>query len=487
MARISFKVDPALEAGGIETHPEYDLALEEWERIRDVIQGEKYVKERGERYLPSLFEQESEDYARYKGRAVFFNATRRTRDAAVGLIMRKTPEIELEEKVDGMQGDVDLEGGTLVDYVREVTEEMASLGRSGTFIDWSDAESRPYFAFYHAEDIISWEIRRVDGVMRLTRLVLRECSFEWKGSTNRDATGKEVDGHTPVTTIRTFTLDPETLTVEGRKQVYHQGAEIETEEQIEMKRRGKQLSEIPFVFHGLDGNRADVPIAPLSDLAAINISHYQTSADLENGRHICGLPTPFAAGFDDDSDFILGTSHAWVSSDPTAQAGFIEFTGQGLSALTDAMKEKQEQMAALGARMLEVQRADAESFETVQLRSNAEQATLISISSAVSATVSKCLQWAAWWYGTGKNQVNDFAEKNMIVLNTDFVAAKIDGPTLTALVASYQTGAISWPTFYYQLQQGEFYRDQWSIDDEEAALLQQPAPAPNPDDSNAGG
>src|SRR5688572_18505478 len=79
------------------THPDYDATLVAWSRARDVIAGEDAVKSAGVRYLPRLDSQTDEEYAAYKERAAFFNATARTAEGYVGLIFRrpafiKTPE-----------------------------------------------------------------------------------------------------------------------------------------------------------------------------------------------------------------------------------------------------------------------------------------------------------------------------------------------------------------------------------------------------------
>jgi hypothetical protein len=469
----------------ITTHPDYLFAIEEWEKIRDVIQGSRFVKERGEKYLPRLYDQSNEEYEAYKMRALFFNGTRRTREAGVGLIMRKTPTIQVDETVESRFGDVDLKGSTLNDYLRTVTEETSSLGRSGTLVDWSEEEKRFYFAFYHAEDIIDWEERRIGGRMKLSRLKLREFGVIRDPAAGPDG-APGYGTHTVEETISEYRLEAESNICVVEKWTVKNGSITPKLAPVEMKHRGGTFDWIPFVFHGIDGNRCDVAISPLSDLADVNISHYQTSADIENGRHVCGIPTPYAAGFDAGTELILGSSRAWVSEAVDAKAGFIEFTGQGLTALEKAMSEKQSQMAMLGARMLETQKTEAEAFGTVQLRSNSEQASLVNISEAVSATMSACLKIAAWWEGTKDKKVEDFAEGNTIVLNTDFVASKIDGPTLAALVAAYQSGAISWQTFFYQLEQGEFYKDQWTADEEEAALLQKPVTPPPPTDPDPG-
>jgi len=62
-------------------------------------------------------------------------------------------------------------------------------------------------------------------------------------------------------------------------------------------RQGQALTEIPFVFVGPNNSLSSVDRPPLEDLVDVNLSHFRTSADLENGRHWTGVTTPVLAGF----------------------------------------------------------------------------------------------------------------------------------------------------------------------------------------------
>ena len=79
------------------THADHDAALPGWIRARDLLAGEDAIKAAGAKYLPRLEGQSDEDYAAYRGRACFFNATRRAADAFVGLVFRKAPFVKLPE------------------------------------------------------------------------------------------------------------------------------------------------------------------------------------------------------------------------------------------------------------------------------------------------------------------------------------------------------------------------------------------------------
>src|ERR1041384_8259913 len=79
------------------THLDYDAALPPGLRARDVIAGEDAVKAAGTRYLPRLNAQTEDEYAAYKARASFYNATARTAEGYLGLVFRRPPFVKLPE------------------------------------------------------------------------------------------------------------------------------------------------------------------------------------------------------------------------------------------------------------------------------------------------------------------------------------------------------------------------------------------------------
>src|SRR6516225_6736400 len=79
------------------THPDYDASALDWSRARDVLSGEDAVKAAGERYLPRLDSQTDDEFAAYRKRASFFNATGRTADGYVGLMFRRPPFVKAPE------------------------------------------------------------------------------------------------------------------------------------------------------------------------------------------------------------------------------------------------------------------------------------------------------------------------------------------------------------------------------------------------------
>lgn len=455
------------------SHPDYEDNVEIWELIDDVCRGSRCVKARSTRYLPKLKDETDDAYRSRRQRAKFFAATGRTKEALGGMLMRKAPEIERGPIPEKVIGDVTLNGHTLEDYALQVAEASVSKGRGGTFIDFSTPENAPYLSFYKAADVINWASTRVNGREVLTMLVLRESEDHREGF---EVTRRK--------RIRRYQLEVANVTDadEGNDKigtaVYYEtwietvddnGAAFEAEEEKQvLTRRGIPLNRIPFVFHNATTLGSEVGGAPLADIAELNLSHYTTSASLENGRHLLGLPTPYATGVDDTvKELRLGAETAWLIENENAKVGFLEFTGSGLQELREALKETEDQMSQLGARLLFDQKKAVESTETHEMRASAETAALSKIAATASVGMTEVLQWLAWWGGAfespGEADVS-------FVFNQDFVSSSIPPTLLDSLFKVYVAGGMSFEAFFYNLDKGELYPDDWDLEKELAAI-----------------
>lgn len=500
------------------THALYDKASPKWDRMRCVIAGEDAVKDAAEKFLPKLVDQTPDEYLAYKIRAQFFNATTRTRDGFSGMIFRKAPTVTTPDSLKAFVEDCDLAGQTFNAYQKHVTDEIIAVGRTGSLIDWNPTEARPYVANYAAEQIINWRSQRVNGRVMLALIVLKEEvdanapleAFDQTASNtgaaqvppvvnHGDATGpgpalgansdkqasEELFAIKCVDQIRVYRLIPsqsgDTVSVEQQGvnvavdamqvvcEIYRKLGEKKEYEllgQIVPKRRGKPLPEIPFVFHGPRDSAPEIERPPLEDIAQVNLSHYRSSADLEHGRHFTGLPTAWVAGFPKETILKIGSSTAWVSTDATAKAAFLEFTGQGLSALKEALEQKEQQMATLGARMLEAPKRAPETAEAMTIRASGEGSVLTNIAASLSQSFTLILKWALWWQGTADKKLSDIRDEVSVVLNTDFSALKLDASSVVALVKAWQAGAMSHESLVYVLKQGEFIHPDRTLQEE---------------------
>lgn len=443
-------------------HPDYVAAWQEWQTVEDVCEGSATIRDRGELYLPKLSGQTREDYDAYRGRAVFFGATKRTRDAMTGLLMRKEPVITLPKNQPDEQpllADITMTGMSIQQWIRHIATHVVATGRIVSVIDYAAETQRPYIATYRATDVLNWALASEGGKRYLSLLIVREL--------------EETVDEFKVEKVERF----RSYRIENGQVLYKtwtasdEGGPQKAEDLI-MMRRGKPLTRIPAVFHNATHLGPEVGEIPLYDIAEINLSHYRTSADLENGRHLAGLPTPWATGVDDSTaPMTLGTNRMMTSEKEGAKFGFLEFTGSGLTELTKALEEKERQMGTLGARMLSEAKKEAEAYDTVRLRAASEGASLANIAGHISVTATVALKWFFWWQGTDESPEGIEAA---VMINQDFVDAPLSPTAIQALVQAFQQNAISFDTFFFQLKQGEVYPDGWDMERELAAISQRP-------------
>lgn len=452
------------------THPQYDKNVLAWRKCRDAVEGEDAVKAAEEDYVPRLEDQTNDEYDSYLARGLFYGASGRTVIGLAGAITRKPPVVEFPDSKKDFLNHVGWDGSSLELLAVGVLMEVLTTGRLGLLVDAPDEEGgEPYVVIYAAENVISWEVSKVAGVEVMVRVVLHEVVEQRNEEDEYIIENKE---QWRVLFLRKG-ADVESLVYEVElyeKQVSKDARGKCVEEFLQMgetirpkQAGGNTLDYIPFTFVGPSTTSPKVDKSPILDLVNVNFSHFRNSVDLEHGRHFTALPTAWVAGFnlDDNSKLKIGSATAWVADEPTANAGFLEFTGAGLGSLSDALKDKERLMAVLGARLLEEDKAVAEAAKTVSLRQAGEQSVLARIASSCEEALGKVLRWSADWLGVGAKE-----DSISVLLNRDFDTSGIDPTVLAGLVHAVQGGLMSFDTFFYNLKKAEVYPDSTEMEDE---------------------
>ena len=438
-------------------HPQYTDNLSRWQKCRDAASGQDAVKARRETYLPKLSkDQEKEEYDAYLRRAVYFNATGRTKRGMIGMAFRKAPVATNPSQMQAIVDDATMEGRSLVSIAKRAFEDALIVGRAGILVEYpvvedgertlSEAEKenlRPYLTYFTAESITDWKTTRINGAVMLSRVILKEAVEE-----------VDLDDEFKTNTITQYRVLDLADSV-YRQRVYRRQADSEDWKVHETHiptMRSEPMRFIPFVFIGPEYGGTDVQPSPIEDLADMNLSHYRTMADLENGRHWCGSPTPFFFGDFQESEgdevttIKLGseTGHHMTEN---SSAQFLEFTGGGLEPLENADKDKSEKMVVLGARILAPEQRKVETAETASIHRAGENSVLASIAMSVSRTLVRLMEILADWAGLSGDV--------SFQINTDFVPGAMPPDEIAALVAAWQAQAISHRDLFIQLKKGE--------------------------------
>lgn len=460
------------------TNTEYDAYRFKWKRCRDVIAGrdaliQNYVSNTRysgslynpsfdtNNYLPRLTGQTDVEYITYQERAAFFNASARTLDAFTGMIFSKDPVYKLPTAIEPYANDITLGGDNLREFSEQIVEQQIAVGRVGIMVDYpanaptnitiAAAEAlniRPFLRYYTAESIINWRTSYTNGAQVLTMVVLKETIEVAED----EFTSNEV--------VQYRVLD---LTEQGYRVRVMDDSNALISEMYPIQ-NGSTLSYIPFVILGANSATATVQKPPLLDLVDTNLAHYRNSADYEHGLHFTGLPTPYVAGVQlpEGATLSVGSMSAWIFPDPSANAGYLEFKGDGLQTLREALKDKEQRMAILGARMLAEDKRSSEAFGTVELKSAGERSILASISRSASDAIERCLNWMCEWVGAPQEAVFN--------LNTDFGAARMQPQMVTALLSAYQGEAMPLSVLFDNLQRGELIPPTMEFEEYEAQL-----------------
>lgn len=456
---------------GVETtNPEYDKLAPKWQRCRDAAAGQDAVHEAGELYLPKLKDQEWEDYCAYKTRAGFFNATWRTIAGLQGMLFRKPPVVEVPASVKPLLASITESAQPLQIFALEIVEECLTVGRAGILVDYpvvadegatqADAilrNLRPTMSLYKTESIVNWKEETLTSQKVLTRVILKEDRAtpdpEDEFAEKCETIYRVLDLLNGAYRIRIFIP-----TANNSSQFVQEG------EDLFPKMNNQPLGFIPFYFLGVDDAEACPDDPPLIDLVDVNLSHYRTNADYEHGCHFTGLPTGWISGhtMELDEKIYLGSQSMLVFPNPDTKVGFLEFSGAGLKCLSENLERKEQQMAILGARMLEGQKKAAEATDTAKIHRAGESSMLASMAQSISISMQKALQVFSDWAG-GSGEV-------IFELNRDFFPANLDPGQLTALVTSWQYGAISKETLFENLKQAEIVSDTKTFEDQETEI-----------------
>ena len=437
---------------GVSTpNPGYEKNLPLWDRCIDASEGQYKIHEKNTAYLPRLRGEEQNDYETRLKRTPFFNATWRTISGLKGMVFRKPANIIAPAGAERFINNVDLAGTPLNVFVQGVFERVLKTGRSGILVDYpsiananrltiADAEQlglRPMMVHYTEKAIINWRTTRIAGSEVLTLVVLQEES----------AMAQNEYSHETQTVFRVLDLTPA-----GYRQRLFQrvdNADSQVGEDLYPLMNNQPLRRIPFYFAGVDSISPTVSSPPLLDLVDMNLAHYMVTSDYEHACHFSGLPTLFITGHrmeDGDPPITLGGTSANCLPDPTAKAFYVETTGD-FPALRQNLEDKKSQMAVLGARMLESQKSSVESAETQKTRQSGEQSQLAAMSQVINITITNALTTFLRWAGL----TGDVA----YALNNDFMPIRMSAQELTALIGSWQSGAISSQTLFDNLQDGE--------------------------------
>lgn len=429
--------------------------LVRWKLVRDVVRGD------ADMYLPVLnaFDQSAENTSRnaaYRQRAVWYPATEHTLDGLLGMAFRVDPTIELDSKLEHWEKDIDGAGTSIFQQAQEVLANVLGPGRHGLYTDWSDAVKGPVVKSYHAENIINWKYRNVDGEMVLTMVILEEDVEveDGKYALKVKKQWRELvleDNQFIVRLWEEAQTEPEKNPPTQAKMKDANGQDVD---QLVIRTQTEVLDFIPFTFVGSrKNNGAEIGPSPLFGLAKMNLAHFRNSADHEDSVFYCGQAQPWMTGLTEQwrdwlvAPYIVDENGAqryvgqrmYVGSRaplmlPTG-GQFAYASPDPNTMVKDAMMHKEAQMIAIGARLIEPGQAGSRTATEDENDKEATTSVLSMCVANVNEAYMQCIAWGMRWHGT-----KDYDADGDFKVTQEFIGKKIDPAVLASMVSAWQAG-----------------------------------------------
>lgn len=484
-------------------HPQYNEYLNTHQTLRDAYAGSGNVKSAvdqrneyrsstgvkmaGTRYLPRPSGMRLDDqYAAYRDRATCSGAPQWVTLGITGAIFRREPQLEVPTQLDAQMRNVTRTDLPLRTFAEEVIRETLLMGRYGVLLDFPapmllptgqvvppPADARPYWIPYATEEIVNWHTVEREGAEHTDMIVLQESIpvrqgpwgtddyFVIKNQLQRRVLRLNEQGFYEVSV---WVEIPASLG--GRVATF-----APTQSWIPT-RMGEPLTFLPFVSMTPLSLKLDIVQSLLESLVEISFRYYRHRADYEHALHLTALPTPWVSGdLDPATELLIGSLVAWVLP-AGAQAGMLEFEGQGLRPFETALAEDVRDMAARGASLLEVAPLVPETMTAMLTRTQGSESPVQTLIRNVSEGLTTLLRWHAWWAGMSERLDEPTIRYS---LNNKIAATTLAPQQLTALMQALLNGTISYETWYYQLQQGEVARPGVDVEEEQMLLEAQDA------------
>ncbi len=437
-------------------HPLIKAQLSSYELIRDCLQGEQQIKHRRERYLPRPNPEDTsadnqKRYDAYLTRAVFYNVSQRTLAGLVGQVFLRDPSVKVPQLLDNVVTDATGSGVPLDQVAQGVCSFGVSHGRSGLYVDYpsvlapegeqepgDDAitgatvaqletgEVRPTIKVVAPWDGINYRVKRRGAKIILSLVVFREDAIVQDDGFET----KKADQW------RVLRFDENDLYV---IEIYRNKNGTKPDETyFPTDSTGARLNEIPFTFVGAINNEPAPGPLPMYDLCSLNIAHYRNSADYEEAVYMLGQPTAWFGGLTEEwvKNVMGGTvalgSRSVIPLPANSSAGLLQVEPNTMA--KEAMDQKEAQMLALGAKLVEGSQTQRTATEA-DYDNISETSVLSTVATNAGAAITWALVWCAKFAGADEAGIE-------YDLNTEFDLVNLSPEERKTLLAEWQAGGI---------------------------------------------
>lgn len=426
-------------------HPFYTTMSDRWHLGCDSYDGEEAIKDGGTKYLPATSGQVEDGatrdnsslgakaYEAYKLRAVYPDIYREAVEAAIGIMHRKPPKIDLPEVLEDMREDSTLLGESLEMLLRKINARQLVTGRLGLLGDIrSDkGEVRPVVAIYNELAIRNWDDTSInDDDVDVRMVVLDESGFEMDENFSWVHKNKyRILGLVNEEGVLDDTGNYGSVVLNENDNVA--GAVLESP-----NLSGTTLEEIPFVFVNSKDLSPTPDVPPMDGLARLCLAIYRGEADYRQNLFMQGQDTLVLIGAQgkDEDDVVRTGAGARIDVQLGGDAKYIGVDSQGLPEQREALQNDYNRAIQKSGQLTDATSKAKESGDALRIRVAAQTATLPQIAQTGAAALERILRALATWYGANPDDVS-------VAPNLNFTEADLNGQTLVQIVQAKGLGA----------------------------------------------
>lgn len=436
-----------------------------WPMITALLGGTEEMREAGKTYLPQWPNEDDNFYKRRLAVATLLPAFSRTVEVLSGKPFSRpvTWADDVPARIVELFDDIDMQGTNLHSFLAGVLEGAMGFGINIVLIDYPPTNGemtvaqtkasgvRPYWVSIGANSLLDWRSERINGRELLTHLRFVECVTE------QDPQDEFSEVH--VEQVRV--LDS------GRWRVYREQKD-ETSGKIKWVLHDEGTTTLNYVpavpVYGKKlGFMCSKP--PLTELAYLNVEHWQSKSDQQTILHVARVPILFGKGFDPDDEITVGASTAVISEKDQADLKYVEHSGKAIESGSKDLERLEDLMRQIGAELLVIKPGR---ITVAQTRAEDEAGTcaLQRIVQDFEDAADQMLQVTAEWLGEKKG--------GSLTIYNDFGAASLAEATAQLLLDANIADVISNETLFSELQRRGLVKDNITWDEEAKRIASQP-------------
>ena len=304
-----------------------------WELMASVTAGTDRLRQLAQWYLPQEQREDQDAWSARVRRSILSPFTTRLIENAAGAVLRRPVQIEGVRYWSRFSRNVDGIGSSVNEFARRLLVSSLTYGHSAVLVDYPDSSAdrtlldqrlaarRPYFNHVPASRILGMRQSSDLPSSPLSQVRIHEYVREPKGEYGERIVDQAriIEPGRYKTVKKNYDHD-QALMPNGQQPLIPPEAQPAVTDGAAWQPFSLPIIPLVPMYTNRTGTLRSTPL--LSDIAYINIAHYQRQADFLHALHIAAMPMLVLEGWHDTSSTGKGVNYA-LGMDPGNKAYYV--------------------------------------------------------------------------------------------------------------------------------------------------------------------